>query len=375
MTVCSNLLIKFAVNLEGGSGAFIRSPKGPLFHRWLPEGEKDSISFVTGYPYAKLKAWFERRGFMDGGFITYDTNRREVDETVIPQQAVLDGGPLRGTIEFTGGISSEEMHAVLNNKIGDPAYVGLAKRVVLFIFPHITRLISILRVQFGQYWLRELPAWDSRRESLGGYCASRLFMHWSADDGAAWHPFQPDESRTTITVELRTAGAAYADYMTSEDWAILKSLLESGFEPTLASHLLSRAYESLEDGDVKNGFVEGITALEVALSKIIKDRSNAVPSLEKDIDFVFSLRLSQRVALIPLLMPHMSMSDLPLVVKALKLRHAIVHDGLVPSDADTKILVALLKFTAQLVPGPHMKFPSANSGNSIKPVAEWEKNK
>jgi len=102
------LLLKFGINLEAKDTQFALEHHGPQFHRWLPDGEKDAILLDTGDPNAVLKVWFERRGFVRDGFIVYDRKRQEADSEIIPKQAVLDAGPLRGLLEIQE-ISAEEI--------------------------------------------------------------------------------------------------------------------------------------------------------------------------------------------------------------------------------------------------------------------------
>jgi hypothetical protein len=64
---------------------------GPLFARWLPDGEMDKLSIPTDDSDIQLHVWIERRGYVDG-LIHYDYKRKEVDENLMTRQARLDGG-------------------------------------------------------------------------------------------------------------------------------------------------------------------------------------------------------------------------------------------------------------------------------------------
>jgi len=39
-------------------------PNGPLFDRWLPDGQKDAVALNTGDSHATLTVWFARMGYM-----------------------------------------------------------------------------------------------------------------------------------------------------------------------------------------------------------------------------------------------------------------------------------------------------------------------
>jgi len=187
---------------------------GPLFHRWLPDGEKDAIILDTGDSNAKLRVWFERRGFIDNGFIRFSYDRREIESKIIPTQAILDAGPIMGLLEIKR-FSEEESAALRENKIGDVYYIALAKRVVKkLIYPSVARFLNVLRTNYGQYWISELKKWDSNKESLGNYCSS-LGLKWSLDDGKTWAPFIPNKPEIMLTTTIRQS---YTEYLTKEDW-------------------------------------------------------------------------------------------------------------------------------------------------------------
>ena len=122
-----NLLLKFYVHLGQPNG--LGRLNGPLFHRWLPDGEKDAINLYTGFPNIKLKVWFERLGFVKDQFIEFDITRKEVDPAIIPMQAVLTAGPLFGLLEIQD-ISDEEAMCLSKQLTEDPIYLNLCKRVV-----------------------------------------------------------------------------------------------------------------------------------------------------------------------------------------------------------------------------------------------------
>ncbi|NNM70530.1 MAG: hypothetical protein HKM00_11325, partial [Gallionella sp.] len=69
---------------------------GPLFHRFVPNGRNDAV-FLTpfGDPY-EIRVWFERSAKLVNGFLKWERNGSQFDESIMRRQAKLDGGPLRG---------------------------------------------------------------------------------------------------------------------------------------------------------------------------------------------------------------------------------------------------------------------------------------
>jgi hypothetical protein len=186
------LLLKFAYVLERHE--LDDHPAGPLFHCWLPDGERDAITLGGAAEDFTLKLWFERFGYVDEfGYIRHHHHRREVDPNVVPKQAVLDAGALLGSIELRD-VSSEALAAVEGAVDGDPNYIALGKRIVKRILePAVSRLLKILRINYGQYWLREYEPWDSRKASIGAHC-DNFQPNWSLDGGANWSRFSPDKA-------------------------------------------------------------------------------------------------------------------------------------------------------------------------------------
>jgi hypothetical protein len=84
----TTLLIKFAVSLLDYDVGPARH-HGPLFHRWLPNGESDKLEIKTGNPDAELSVWFRRRGCLDSGMIRFDYTREEVDPEIMSKSTML----------------------------------------------------------------------------------------------------------------------------------------------------------------------------------------------------------------------------------------------------------------------------------------------
>jgi hypothetical protein len=149
----NTLFLKFAIHLENYNIDF--GPKGPLTHRWMPNGQSDAIDLDVGNSDYILKVWFERRGYVRDGMIEFDYKRKEVEPAIIPKQVVLEAGPMTGSFTIKD-VSDVELEAVKGNKEGDPNYISLGKRIVSIIQPPVSNLLRILRIQYGQYWLREI---------------------------------------------------------------------------------------------------------------------------------------------------------------------------------------------------------------------------
>src|SRR5437867_819923 len=156
------LFLRFTVHLDNYEIDKLVRPKGPLFHRWLPDGRADAIIVPTEDKRNRVELWFERKGYVNtGGFIRYDGKRAEVDVEVMKLQGHLDGGQLWGECQYAHATTSE-LDAIRQDREGSDDYVELAKRVVDFLYAPLSAFIDLLRIQYGKYWLPVLQPWDSR---------------------------------------------------------------------------------------------------------------------------------------------------------------------------------------------------------------------
>lgn len=269
----TTLFIKFIVILEDYSlSQSSPAPRfGPLFHRWLPDGKKNAVKLSTADPKANLKIWFERRGYIDDSFIKFDYNRKEVDPKIMEEQGILEAGPLFGLLKIQG-ISKKNLDILRANKVGHDIYISLGKRVVNLICPLVQRFLNILRINYGQYWIAELDKWDSRRESLGNYCGSKLSMQWRTTGEKTWKPFEPEEKRVMFKSHFPRD---FSEYLTIDDWQELAKAHQEGYEPSASAYILGRAQHSLDEGNLRQAFIEGTTALEIALHEFIRNNQQA----------------------------------------------------------------------------------------------------
>lgn len=364
--------MKFRIRLEEHELPTISRHSGPLFHRWLPDGERDAIPLDTTDPSARLRIWFDRFGFVDtNGFIEFDSKRTEVDPAIVLRQAVLEGGPLLGVLEVQQ-LTEEELKIVKANQIGDPLYEALGKRIIKkLLIPQLINFINILRVNCGQYWIRELKEWDSTKESLGHYCKS-LDLKWSLDDGQTWTDFVPNKPIATLAMTIIVGnGRRFGEYLTQEDWRALAKTTKDGYEPSLAASLLMRAHQFANEANYKYALIEGVTALEIALREYVRRTLDV--SLVKSMSAFWDLPLKFQAVASATFAGGPVLLELERTVSAIEMRNKVVHEGWDPSDAAKGNVAALLRAVAALLAGPNFKFPQANPGNMLAPPEDWDK--
>ncbi|MDP3112366.1 MAG: hypothetical protein Q8M71_09730 [Thermodesulfovibrionales bacterium] len=366
----STLLIKFKVLLDSD----FSDNHGALFHRWLPNGEEDAILLDTGDSNTTLKVWFERWGIVDKGHIKYDGSLKQVDSEIMTQQAILEGGPLRGLLEIRN-LRDEDLALFAERSDKNDEYYSLVKKVIKkLIYLPLSNFIKILRTNYGQYWLKELEKWDSREESLPTYCDSKLHIEISLDNGKSWGSFFPSIIDLSLKLSWNIIQAkTYAKYLTRDDWQSIQKLITEKYVPTYAAEILMRAYQLYDQGNLKHAIVEGVTAFEVAISEFIKNRLNKYGLKNDFLNSFLNLPLSTQIVAIAAVLDNVLPEELEQTLKIIKIRNDIVHEGMNPPK-ETKTLRGFFNTAAKLLTGPELRFLYSNiKGNTKMTPAEWEK--
>lgn len=361
------LKLRFRVHLENDEVHEFLRPKGALFNRWLPDGRANAIDVPVRHKDNKLQIWFERKGYVRSGFIEYDSQRSEVDPVVMARQGKLEAGPLRGEAVFTN-ITDEELKAVNDNRVGSEEYVALGERIINFLRPPLSNFISILRTQYGQYWLNELEPWDSRRQSLGNYCRSTLGLLWS-DDGNQWNCFMPTEQSAALHL-TKMPGRDFGEYLTRDDWEHLSFSFDPYEAPSLATIILGKAHEFYDKGELRQSFVEGVTALEVALSEFVLRKLADEPKMSNDASRIFSdptKGVQEKFKLVSLISSSISSEIYEKTLQAIRIRNDIVHRGDNSDISNETALRALFHVITVFLSGDEYKFPILINGNRLYP--------
>lgn len=343
---------------------------GPLFHRFVPNGPNDAVSLTPEGDPHEIRVWFARSAKLEGGFLEWEKHGSQFDESVMRRQAKLEGGPLFG--EMLVDASDEEMESLLRNPKAlnesfgqdtgdDPHYVAIGKRVIKVLHPRLENFISTLRNQYGQYWLEELPEWDSRQNTLGTYCSSVLSLVWWNEKTQDWRRFLPTNSGSTITFQ-RPPGRGYAEYLTEDDW---RRLQRSRCLANVSTEvqLLGSATRALDQGEYRHAFIEVISALELAVA----GRLNSSGELAKRAIQGFLDRETQsaQVAVV-LLAIQADSAEIEEALKAIKVRNRVAHEGYAPSPSEATALRSVMKTIQRLTELEEIKNPAMTSGNVLE---------
>jgi|SRR6185312_5618176 len=336
----------------------------------MPNGESDSINLNVGNSDYILRVWFERHGISDG-MIEFDYKEKKVDPTIIPRQGILEIGPLYCLLEIKD-VSDDELNAVKDNKIGDSNYLTLGKRVISVIQPPISSFLRILRIQYGQYWLRELFPFDSRFHSLGSYCAS-LRLQWSIDK-TNWSEFEPDQQVIRMTSNIMRDHASYSNYINEEDWNEIKAKIKTEYSPSYVMILLIQAWEHYDQKNTKYAILDGVTALELAIDELLRSALEKMNIKFTKIDeFNTTQSLPVKTMLVTGLKGNIKSEEIEDTLETIKIRNNIVHEGKNPPEDAGKRLKGLINTVSKMMENREFRFPKVNHGNALQDVVVWEK--
>ena len=119
----------------------------PVFFRWIPT-EKDRLSVGIKDTDNRLLIWCEG--------VSQIRNQKET----------FVGDKLICRLEINN-IPSELVGELERSRSENIEYEAFGKKVVnKMIYPTISNFLDILRVNYGQYWVKNLRAWDSREGNI-----------------------------------------------------------------------------------------------------------------------------------------------------------------------------------------------------------------
>jgi hypothetical protein len=372
-------LIRFEINLESDSIHEWSRPHGPLFHRWLPDGQREAIQLNTGHPSATIRVWFERFGFVntrpEWREIVFDRSQHAVDPAVMDKQGILSAGPLMGELRLEK-YGKDEIQAVTQAQLDAPAYIALAKQVLnTFILPTASKFIRVLQLDFGQYWLCPPQPWDSQIISLGSYCRA-LRMAWSIDEGKTWAQFQPtNQGVFKVTVHLHDE---FDRYIRESDWKGLADLANTAPTDSLTLRLLLSSRERLDTyNDIRFALVESVTAVEVCIAEM---RQQAMATSIKFIQATFpswgAMNDREKFALLALVAGNIPHERVELACAAWGYRNKVVHEGWSPNAKQAadikKTLESLILVLGSLLSHREVRVVTAFPGNAWMIPDQWE---
>jgi hypothetical protein len=365
-------IVRMSFHLRLETGAFAGPPQivGPLFHRFVPNGQSDAVYLTPEGDPHEVRIWFERAAKQVQGFLKWEQNGSQFDEAIMRRQGKIEGGPLRGEM-LVPDVTDDEIVSLLRNPKAlnesfgqdaenDRAYVALGKRVIEVLQPRLTNFVSTLRNQYGQYWLEELPEWDSRRCTLGTYCSSVLGLVWWSERTQDWRRFLPTNSGSTVTAE-RHPGRGYAEYLTEEDWRRFQRT-RCLADVSTEVQLLGNATRALDFREYRQAFIEVMSALELVIARRLTSTSEMARRAVQS--FLDRETQSAQVAIV-LLATGANSLEIEDALTAIKVRNRVAHEGYLPGAAEATALRNVMKTIQRLAGLDEIKSPVLTNTNML----------
>lgn len=192
-------------------------------------------------------------------------------------------------------------------------------------------------------------------------------MSWSDNEGKSWKNFKPTESSGTIKVE-GLPGRGFAEYLTKKDWNRIKKSFDPYQDIPIALNILGRAHELSDTGHIRESFIQGVTALELAIDNYTKKIFAINHATEKLLNHFESMPLKLKTLIIAKMGELLSDDILDKALSAIDMRNAIVHEGKHPDDQDRKNFFSLLECAATFLGLEELKVPILYPGNQLSPA-------
>ena len=360
----TKVLLSFRINFE----QLDDDGQGVIFHRRLLDGKNNSIKLNVALQNANAKVWFERCGYTDDLFIRYDRDVRKIDPQIMARQGCLFSGPLFGLIEIEK-FPKKILDAIKDSNKGNEDYINFAKDLAQkILYQPISNFIETLQTNYGQYWLKNIPKWDSRFCSLGYYCSHTLNLRWSLDEGKTWGVFDPDKPDTVKATFVAKPMPDYLQYMNEDDWNNLSAL--SGNRSS-SDNFLIRCHQLCEEGDLRLAFIEAATALELSINHFLRERSTS-DFRTASFESFYNLPLRTQLSIISSIINGIAPEQIDKSIEAVDIRNKIVHEGYEPPFKAATELYCLLRTISTVLGGGVTKFPSHRFPTTSVPEEKWK---
>jgi hypothetical protein len=331
-----------------------------LFHKWLPDGEKDAITILEN-DSAKIWVWFERSGDSSSGVIhfTQEGSQQSFDTEIMKRQARLVAGSLHAKLSLFD-CTSVEIEALSNGEMNEEAIRLVAIRAAKKIGDPIANFIEVLRARYGQFWIPSFEKWDSQKHTIETYFRVAFDAGYSTDSGNSFAAFLPGHA-TYIITGPRMEGKGWAEFLEEADW---RSLQKSGIDlrqVSIAESLIAAASKYAQSNQLRQAIIEAVTAIEIASSEYIH---RCTREHQNRIQAFFDLSLSSRIAILLSSSKLATDKEISSVIRTIEIRNKVVHKGYFPTSTEDAHLRTTMIVTARLLGNEKQKLPTFNFSNN-----------
>jgi hypothetical protein len=235
--------------------------RGPKFYRWLPIGADNGIRLCRDS--LELLLWFDAKSAQWASEVTEETIPRHVNLTA--HRIYADITATMGDIELLSYMSSRDFSRVPNEEEErlEERYEAHGREVFSLLRDGVSRLLTFIRVEKGQFWLDPLDIDLDRMASHSAEFEARAQV-----DNGPWFRWQPTQS-IVLRVEAPIYPNAPPRFLTATDWPKAQAFVSAGRQPDLTCQLLVAAERFADAGSERVALTEAVTALEIAVSRFM----------------------------------------------------------------------------------------------------------
>ena len=292
-----------------------------VFSRWLPIGKAEGLTFQHEGHSGVI--WFELDSIGDLGEPDKDEIERTINNHVDKLYVEISVGV---NVELATWIKKVDCsrRGLVDDESLSNAYIQLGVDVENAFHHGVSRFLSFIRIQKGQYWLP-----SSSRELI-----TRAKARTSDTGWFRWCPTNVVE----FTVEIDREDSPRL--LRSSDWELAKAFMASNARPTLSLELLAGAEGFQKAGSNRAALTEAVSALDVTLALFARSSVQQLDLLPESVRSRVSIeglpKLVEKFGLsgsVAILLPFLFSEDqlpkeiLSNCVQAILERQNVVHNG------------------------------------------------
>lgn len=285
-------------------------------------------------------------------------------ESIINKTCKIFVDPMYGEALYTN-LDKKELNAIQENDIDSDSYTSAGKKFIYFLEPPINGFIRVLQTKYGQYWIEPVE-WHEEELLLGLFTKNVLHLEWFGND-EKWHDITPTSMSFNLPSTITKNPDEFNFFLTKSDWFKLEYEINKPINHSFAASMLSRAYMFFDEKKYREAYIEGVTALELALTEVIRQFGLTKENdLEKEKNQLRNLTISAQTVIVCRFVFNMSIKDVNKTQKAIDTRNKLVHQGKSIDEKDEKQieeLRQLINTIAILLFNNDHKQPTLNIGN------------
>jgi hypothetical protein len=356
------IILDLQANIADNIDAKSQKIEGPFFHRWIPDSCDNAVVLPITEKGIIIKIWFE---ISKQTIVILDKKNINEDGKIEAGNLIAECSNIK--------ISSELLEKLNNSVLNDPDLVKFSKDLYKYITHEINKFIKILSHLYGQYWLSEIPTFDSRLGSISYYWNAS----WKKNETDTFKQFLVDECSITIyskTDENKNDNLEFKNYINISDWLEIPNHMQGGtYLDNIVFELIASANKHSKTNRLGFAFIDAYVALEIALNDLYKSKFNNSSAIDTKInDYLNNVDLPTKFVITASHYADLKKEQIENALESLKIRNKVAHEGYLPNSREKKYLYDLLDVINLLSGFPKIRRTKIIQGNLSASAEKWE---